>query len=132
MKEDFIQMSKKLKLTKKKAEQFCKALCGTTKGLNLGYSDIWTISPGHMRYDFWILDSRIYVQVMVVNHCISSYFFDFETLEPDFEYTDAMRDKDRQDIINQDRLEFMLWLRDDSKYKVNIPDSLIEKYESLN
>lgn len=116
----------KNKLTKKKAEEFSKALCGTAKGLEIGTSENWTISSGFITYDFWSFDNRIYCQIGVGGHIISSYFFNFETLEPDFEFTDNYKMKNRDEEFRQDRLEFLYWLRDDSK--INIPDDLIEKY----
>lgn len=118
----------KLKLTKKKAEEFSRALCGTAKGLEKReIGDIWQISNGHMRYDFWILNGRIYVQIMVINHCITSYFFDYETLEPDFIYTDEDRDKSRHEDFCEQRLETMDWLESKG---INIPENLRSKYKS--
>jgi hypothetical protein len=83
------------KLTKKKAVEFAKALCGTAKGLELDLRDtgICQISVGHMRYDFWPLGGRIYCQILVGSHCVSSYYFDFNTYEPDFIYTDDLNKK---------------------------------------
>jgi len=120
-----------MKLTKKKAEEFARALCGTSKGLEKDYSEIWTIRTGHMRYSFWILNSRIYVQIFVINHCVSSYFFDYVTLDPDFIYTDDYKEKNKREDDRASKLEFLLWLRDDSKYKLNIPDALIKKFNSF-
>ena len=119
----------KLKLTKKKAEEFSKALCGTAKGLTQYTSNYdWVLNIGYMKYDFWLLSGRIYCQIAVGCHVVASYYFNYETLEPDFEFTDDDREKWRDKELKQDRLEFLLWMRDSSEYKVNIPDVLIEKY----
>lgn len=116
------------KLTKKKAQEFAKKLCGTAKGLELTQLDIWQIIVGHMKYCFWPRDSRIYCQICVGGQSISSYYFDFNTYEPDDTYTDDIKKQDRREEWRQDRLEFLRWLQ--SEKRVSIPESVFYAYSN--
>ena len=115
-------------LTKKKAQEFAKKLCGTAKGVELTQGDIWQIVVGHMKYCFWPLDSRIYCQISVGGCGVSSYYFDFNTYDPDDTYTDDVRQKGRREEWRQDRLEFLRWLQNEKR--VSIPESVFYAYSN--
>ncbi len=118
------------KISKKKAMEFCKALCGTSKGLRQEpFCNVWIISLGHMRYDFWPLKEKIYCQLFVGCECIGSYFFDCDTYEPDVVFTDEDSEKSIWEKERSDRYDFLLWLME-CKYKIHIPDELLDKYKN--
>ncbi|MMZ58187.1 hypothetical protein D1872_201560 [compost metagenome] len=85
-----------LRFTKKKAQEFFKALTGSSSNIEKESfaRNSFTQRHGMMCYRAWILDGRIYCQIDLTNECIFSAYFNFDTYEYDMEYTEHAREND--------------------------------------
>jgi len=78
-----------MKLTKKKATEFFKSFIGNANGMELdpySVSPSYVIKVGLLRYEIWVIDGRIACNLIIGAQSIGIYFFDFETLKPDWDW----------------------------------------------
>lgn len=85
VKEDLMKENK-IKLSKAKWKEFFKKAFGTS---NVVFEEnMVRATIGVMSYHAWILNQRIYVQCSIENECFTSFYFNKETFEYDWEFTD--------------------------------------------
>lgn len=84
-------MMKNKKLTKTKWREFFK-IAFNVKAKDMEFLDTTVLGiNGYMSYEAWILNVRIYVQFTITNETFSSAYFNIDTFEYDYAYTDKQR-----------------------------------------
>ena len=88
-------LNKEIKLSKSKWKDFFKKTFGTS---NVIFEEnMVSATIGVMSYHAWILSGRIYVQCSIENECFTSFYFNIETFDYDWEYTDRERKLAKQE-----------------------------------
>jgi hypothetical protein len=83
-----------MKLTKKKASSFYKSLLGHASGMELddsGVAPTYEVAVGKHRYMIWMYNGRILLHIILNCSSIGMYYFDPETFEYDYEFTERIR-----------------------------------------
>ena len=88
-------LNQKNKLTKSKWKDFFKKTFGTSNVIF--EKNMVSATIGIMSYHAWILSGRIYVQCSIENECFTSFYFNIETFDYDWEYTDRERKLAKQE-----------------------------------
>lgn len=80
--------------TKQKAKDLFEKLIGRSDELiqltpsSNSWHQNWSFTFGDMKYSAFKLDDRIFIQFCMRNLVVGQFYYNFETLEPDFEFTE--------------------------------------------
>lgn len=79
------------KLTKTKWREFFKKNFETKNVIFDEENNVVKANNGIMNYIAWLLNDRIYVSYSISNECFTSFYFNIDTFEYDWEFSDKQK-----------------------------------------